>query len=323
MNHSRRHRPRLRPVARLDASWLRFLLLEGLSDAEVTDALVSDDLPAASVDELRTFRMALDVPLNFDPSDSRHISTQAYLHRHGVALFYQPNGEAAAAVLRLLRAARPRELVEAALLVDVPVRAVVVALDKYLGFSTDASTIEAYKPTFFNIDGLSRAQLRAAVERRVRVGVTRVVGDDDERAVQRAVAADGRVVAANLPRTRLTWASVMTALGWQPAAQDVSRTLNDLENLALIRAGEALARGAEDDARRAEGYVGVLERLRALRDGLVDPNETLVKTFGRLRLVQDASSTLTVGEMMERGDEVSPMQEGPSDHEAAETAEGS
>ena len=295
-----------------------FLAIENLSDDEINDRLVADALPPASPDYLGSFRRTLNLPMNFDPSDRQHLGTRAFLVRHNVSIFFQANGTAASEVMRLLRSPRAREIVEAALIVEVPSKFVVHVLARHLGYKVTEQTLDDYAAVFFDTSRVDRSTLRTLVEARVRHAILHVVGQEDGVDVRHAVAADARVVAANLPRASLSWRSVLLALGITAPDLNVTTTIAELERMALTRAGEALARGAYDDARRAESFVGIVERIRALREGLTDPNEAIVKSLSQLRVVQSSEPMTTVAQLMGRGDEVSTLQEGPADHEASD-----
>ena len=316
MNHtSRRHLPNSRPPPRLDEAWLRFLILEGLNDAEVNDRLASDDLPPATPAQLTAVRLTLNVPANFAPADGQHIATETFLYRTGIEVFFRRNGSAASEVLRLLRTPKAREVAEAALVVGVPLPAVSQVLAKYLGFFTDVATLATYGQVFLDVRCMTRSQLRAAIEQRVWHSIVRVVGDQDEIALRRAVASDGRIVAASVPQSPLAWSSVLLAFGWQPATANLANGIAELETLALVRAAEALARGGASDEQRLAGYVGVLERLHALRRDVRDPNETVTTAFATLRIAQSEEPVMTVEALLARGDEIGTSQLGPADLE--------
>jgi hypothetical protein len=199
-----------------------------------------------------------------------------------------------------------RELVEAALIVGVPVRTIVQALSAFLKYEASVAAVALFHNTLFDTLALSRGQLRVAVHERIRLSAMRLATDpEDEAAARRAVAADARTVATSLPATPLAWASILLSLGFAPARHELVDVIAEMETLATLRANECLLRGESGDERRAEAFTNVLQKVHEIRQIVISPESQLSKQLMSFRLAHNQKPLTTVQELRDRGDEVS------------------
>lgn len=301
---------------RLDAAWIKYLVVTGRDNAAIRARLEADDLPTATDEELDSYRIEVVVPPNFDPTSSTHLASRAFIERHHLEVLFRPNATQADAALVLLRARRPRELVEAGLLTGVPLAAIVHILRERLCFRATVVTLQHYARLFFYPDDLSRALLRSQVEQRVQAALTRLGGCGDPKAIRRTVNADARVVAASMPSSKLSWAAVMLAFGWPPPPQDLASSIGELATIACVRAHEAAARGGRDDDRRALAFAAVVEKVQSIRGNLGAPMANIREAL-QVHLLEPESA-VTVAELLERGDQVGTAEPCPANDDEAE-----
>jgi hypothetical protein len=207
--------------------------------------------------------------------------------------------------LVVLRHARARELVEAGLIIDVPLAALAATVGSKLHHNVSADAIVLYGKIFFDTNAVVRSQLRVLVQARVRLAVQRVVtSDEDEVSARRAIVSDARTVAVSLPASPLSWAAVLLSLGFRPSRQELAQVVDRMGELAAVRAGSSMLRGEDGDERRAESYANILEKMRQVRETIAMPTDDLQKKLTRMNLVTDATPIVTASELLARGDNV-------------------
>ncbi len=300
--------PQLAPS--LHARWLYNLLARRLCNDDVRCLLLGDDLPCPTDDALDLMRATHPVPKGFSAARAEHAPSATYLRELGLEPFFRHTAEANEA-LALLRNARAREVVEAASITGVPLTALIPVLAREFGASFTLAGVELYGRTFFDVAALGRAQLRVAVHARVKQAVFRQAEVGDERAAHRAVQRDARVVAVALPRTNLSWSAVLLAMGLAPMKRSLGKAIDEIEQLAVARMHQVLARAGDDDERRALSYATIIRTTREIREKLAEPNEATRGALQQLRIIQSTSATPTVRELVEAGDEVASLDVGP------------
>ncbi len=274
---------------------VRKLVLMGYGDDDVRRSLRYDLLVEPEDAQLAAVRAGLRPPKAFKPLDESHLPSCGYLLELGLEEWFRMTPDARDAVA-ILRAPRQRELVEAASILGAPVQAVVLALEKLFQLRVRPSTVLLFQRLFFSTSTMSRSQLRIVVERHVKNIVGRVSGED-ERAAQRALRADSRILALVLPNTSLAWGTVLLAQGWSVPKQELGLLLSQLEQVAVVRAGQAVLRGNREDAKRADSYVSVLQKVHAIREGLATPTDVLMKGLSTFRLQTSEASVPTIAEL--------------------------
>jgi hypothetical protein len=296
--------PVRRPPPMLHAAWMKYLLLCGQANDVVRARLLDGDLPAPADDELDAMRAALTPPKGFKPTSTKHKPSLEYVEQMKLGPWVYKTAEANQALV-LLRSPRPRELVEAAVVTGVPLVAVVKILAVHMNMNVTTAMLKLYVSTFFDVGTVSRSQLRVLVQQRVRQGVLRVVGgEEDAPTARRAIAADARTVAMSLSASVLGWGAVLMAMGIAPAKQDLPKLLDELGNVAAVRTAHALLRGGRDDERRAAGFAGVLQTVRRLREGAESPDDALRKQLLQFNIRHDETPLTTVNELRARGEGV-------------------
>jgi hypothetical protein len=257
----------------LHRRWVLFLILQGHQNEVVRRLLAIDDLPCADDAELDAMRAEYTPPKGFKPLSEKHAPSFAFLQHVGLESLFREGPEVKEAVA-ILRRPRSREFTEATLTIGLPATVISRTLSTHLRHEVTFKAIETYRQTFFDTSAVVRAQLKVLVEGRVRLAVHRAVaGEDDAAAARRAVAADARTVATALPTSPIAVQAVFLALGLSPGRQELGDVLRQIETLSVIRAGQALLRGAPDDERRAEAFTGVLRQVQAIVDGHPEPEE--------------------------------------------------
>lgn len=305
-----------RLAPRLDSRWIRFLITSGRSDAQIERDLANDNLSPVSAADLASLRAELVAPKPFKPTDEDHQPSQSFLRAHQLAPLFLQTQERDAA-LRILRSPRHREVVEAALVVGVPETALCRLLAERVGFQTTVEAVKCFAATFFDHTCVTRAELQVLVHERIQQELSRVVSD--RAGLRRAMSSDARAVAVAVAGSRFGWAVVSLRFGWSSSVK-LSASLKELENLATVRAGEALMRGRRDDERRALAFIGVLEKTRAISESLAEPTESLAKAFA-VTVVHDATRLPTVADLGVAGDEVGSLEATPADMNADPTDE--
>jgi len=150
----------------------------------------------------------------------------------------------------------------------------------------------------------------------------RVTGTDDESAARRAINSDARMAAVLLPCSGSAWTAVMLSLGTTPPKRDLAAVASELEQLASVRAGQALLRGGKDDERKAEAYVGVIARVRQIRESIGEPDDAIAKVL-RFSLKEDIAPLASVAQLRARGEEVTVNIEPVSDEDVARVEDAS
>jgi len=289
--------PTLRSVG-LCTRWVLTLLFQGYKNDAVRAALGADDLPCATDAELDAMRAAY-VPKKFKLKSP---TNAALLKQLGIAPFVERTAEAEEAHI-ILRQPRVREFVEAGLIAGVPVRAIAETLKAYPKYEASPAAIAHYHNMLFDTLAMSRGQLRIAVRERVRIAVARMVkGDEDEVTVRRAIDTDARCVAVSLPCTPLAWSAVLMSLGYA-GRQELTDVIGQMESLAVVRAGESLLRGEPGDERRAEAFVGVLQKIHETRATVISPESQLTKELVSFRLRHEVKPLKTIEQLLAPGDE--------------------
>jgi hypothetical protein len=114
-----------------------------------------------------------------------------------------------------------------------------------------------------------------------------------------------------LPATPLAWSAVLMSLGYAPKPLELADVIGQMESLAVVRAGESLLRAEPGDERRAEAFVGVLEKIHAIRETVISPESELTRKLTSFRVLHDNKRLASVQELRARGDEVSVDVLGP------------
>lgn len=303
--------PALPPM--LHMRWIKTLIIQGHANADVRQLLANDALPSPSDIELDRIRGACVPPAGFQRASMTHTPSMLFLVQHQLQEFCWPNSQAAPLALKLLRTPRARELVESGIIVGVPDAAIIEILATHFRHETSLPAIALFRAAFFDVAAVTRAQLRVVVEARVRQGLMHgITGEDEERAARRALSNDPRIIAASLPCSGAAWASVLLSLGMTPPKRQLSAVVSELEQLASVRANQALMRGGRDDERRAESYVAVLQKLVQIKDAVKNPTDNLAQTLlSRFNLRKDEKPMTTIADLVAQGDEVAPMELGP------------
>lgn len=94
------------------------------------------------------------------------------------------------------------------------------------------------------------------------------------------------------------------SLGHSPGRHELVDVIGQMETLATVRATESLLRGEPGDERRAEAFVGVLEKIHAIRDTIVTPESALAKQLTSFQLRHTTPPMVTMAELQARGDGV-------------------
>ena len=199
----------------------------------------------------------------------------------------------------------------------LPAAVLIRELQKRLNVVATVEAVELYRSLFFDTAAVSRTQLQLLVRERVRFAVknTALGGPAEQRAVDRAVLRDARVIACSLSASPAGWGAVLMALGFTPAKQDLARTVVELQNLAAVQAGHALLRGARGDERRAAGFVDVLRTLHDLRETVQDPGADLMRGLRAVTFRHREQRIPTMADLRSQGagvttDVAPPIEEG-------------
>jgi hypothetical protein len=290
--------------ATLHRRWILFLVLQANANDAVRRLLAIDDLPCPSDSELDAMRTEHAPPKGFNPLSEKHAASVAFIQKLGVEPLFRQHPEVNEAV-GILRHPRPRELAEAALILGVPAAPIARMLKAHLHHEVTARSVETYRQTFFNTSAVVRGQLKVLVEARVRLAVRRAVsGEDDEVSARKAIAADPRTIASALPSSPIALQAVFLALGLSPGRQELGEVIQQMETLAVIRAGQALLRGEPDDGQRAEAFTGVLRQIQGIKEMVVVPDAELQKKLTGISLRTDTRPVVTAAQLMARGDQV-------------------
>jgi len=288
----------------LHRGWLLYLLLSEPANDRVRGILASDNLPCPEDVELAAMRAEHPPPRGFKPNNEKHAPSVAFLQNVGLESLFRksPDVEHAVAILR-----RPasRQFVEAMLIVAVPSAAIVEALNIHLHHKTSPKGVETFRRLMFNVRAVGRGELKLLVEARVRLALERARSGADEEVVRRAIASDARTTACSLAATPISWHAVLLKLGFPPGRVNLVEALSQLENLAVIRTGEAMHRGEPGDEREAAAYAVVLRQVRDVKETVAIPDVELRKQLHAFRLKTNPTPVVTMNELLAKGDGVS------------------
>jgi hypothetical protein len=87
------------------------------------------------------------------------------------------------------------------------------------------------------------------------------------------------------------------AAGHAPPRHELVNVIEQMETLATLRANEALLRGEPGDERRAESFVGVLQKVHELRERVVTPEAQLAKSLATFQLRTSDDGMKSVAEL--------------------------
>jgi hypothetical protein len=297
--------PPPRKLALLHGRWIVALLLERNTYEFIQRVLENDDLPCPTEAEIESLRSALAIPKGLKLTTTSHKTSVTYLQQFGLTTAFH-DAPGWKQVQTILKHPRERELVEAGLLLDVPVDALALMVSKHLKTRISIASVALYGHVFCDTRSVVRAQLRVLVQARVRLAVRRALGSEvDELAVMRAVSADARMLAASLPCSKVAWASVLMSLGYSPQKAELSAVVDSVADIAAVRAGTMLMRGEDGDERRAESCAAILQRMRQVRETLANPEADLLKKLATFKIAHSTKPVVTVAELLARGDGVS------------------
>jgi hypothetical protein len=280
--------------------WVLLLVLQGRDNDAVRAELTADDLPCPTDTELDAMRGQYKVK-GFRLKSGKNT---ALFEQLGLEAFLPKTTPEAEEALAVLREPRLRELTEAGLIVGVPTKAIAQTIRQYLKVEVSPPVIDLYGNTFCDVTAVVRARLKVLVHERIRLAVMRAVADEDHVAAQRAITADARAVATALPATPLAWSSVLMSLGHSPGRRELVDVIGQMEGLAVVRASESLLRAEPGDERRAEAFVGVLQKIREIRETVITPEAQLTRQLVSFRVRHEVKAMPTVAELREGGDEV-------------------
>jgi hypothetical protein len=120
------------------------------------------------------------------------------------------------------------------------------------------------------------------------------------------------MVAVGLQCTALAWSAALLGMGFPPARRDVGKVMVEIEQVALVRINQALARGGLDDERKAAAYITVVQRVQEIKESVKNPSDNLARTLlSKFSLRQDTQPMQTIADLVARGDEVATMELGP------------
>jgi hypothetical protein len=293
------------PPPMLHRGWIDYRLLSGDTNQALRVLLTNDDLPVPTDEILNTVRTLLAAPKGFDPTSKPNKTNVPFVYRLDCRpLILEPQARDKA--LEILRTPRVRELVEAGLLLGVPLSAIITTLAAHLKMTnvTEAA-VQMFRVAFFDTDVVTRAQLKVAVQQRARQAVLRVVGgEEDSPAARRAISADARMVAVSLPSSPIAWNAVLMSMGYTPGKHELPKILDHLEQLAATRAAQALLRAGRDDERRSEAFVRVLSNLRQIHAGATSPEQEMAAKILQFKMKTERESLMTVADLRARGEDV-------------------
>lgn len=303
---------------RLETRWVRALALTNTDDASIIGEVARHALPTPTADELAEVRREWTPPQDFQPSSRSHTPSFMFACRAQIEPFIRNDRREADAALELLRHHRVRELLESALLLGVPSKVIAKMLMHLLGITTTIEAVQLFSSFFFDISPFSQIEVRTLVEERVQVQLKTVLPMASLKALRRAAATDARMMALGLPRSPLSLHGVLLALGHMPPDRDLYTSIAELEKVAVARAAQVLLRAGRDDDRRADAYVNVLSKLRAISAPLANPNNSLIEAIEQLRIVRSPERMPTVAELRARGEEVGELEMGTREVEEVE-----
>jgi hypothetical protein len=128
--------------------------------------------------------------------------------------------------LEAMHMPRVRELVESSLLVGVPAASIANAVWQLLGFTISREAITEFAALLFRTEVVTAAQLKIAVEDRVRVGLRMAASSEtDPASLARALAGDPRVFATSVPAMPASWPTVLGKIGFDVRSRAVQQVL--------------------------------------------------------------------------------------------------
>jgi hypothetical protein len=264
----------------------------------------NNDLPVPPAEDLARVREALKPPKNFRPTSTSHKPSVAFVERLGLTPCFRNTPEWQRARYILESSSRLRALVESGLIAGVPTKELVKVVRLTLHEDLSEDDVALFSSMFFDVESVSRSELRVHVATRVRSAVMRSVGANaDDGAVAHLVESDARCLAATLPSaSKISWCSVLLALGYAPSRIDLPKVLDHVADLAAMRAGAMVLRGGVGDEEVAERYASVLMKLKQVRSTISVPDEELYKGLAKIALRTDGTSVVTASELLARGD---------------------
>ncbi|HEX4334320.1 MAG TPA: hypothetical protein VH062_00320 [Polyangiaceae bacterium] len=252
---------------------VRALVLEGLDNAAIHGWLSRDRLDVVDDVFLSEVRADTALPSPFLPFDVAHLPSQQVVRAQGVTSWFARDRDLQAAV-RLLRAARAREVAEALMIGDAPVPWV-IAEAKRFGITVSVRAIGLFRHFFFDTSVVDDGDLVAYLHERRDVPNEPV----DEHDI-RIVAARSRSSPTGLLMTRIR-------LGRVPTNLDLASVLKSTRTAAAVGALDATIRRRP---RTAERLASVARSVSEILTAVGDPQTDMLDHLGRVALTSDETA---------------------------------
>lgn len=259
---------------------VRALVIEGFDDEAIRQRLVRDHVELVDEPYLSDVRADVVLPRPFLPFDLTHVPSQAFLHHQGVTAWFRRDPDMLAAI-RLLRAARAREAVEALMIGGAPAGWLTAEARRF-GVMISVRGIGLFERFFLDTSVVDDRDLVAYLHER-RGSPNDPIDEQD----LRILAARSRNSSIGLLLTRMR-------LGRMPSNLEISRVLASTRTSAAVGALDATVRGRP---RRAERFSAVARNVGEILAAVGDPRTDLLDGLGTVTVATDHAELPMIEEL--------------------------
>ena len=271
----------------------------GPTAPELLDRLIEEHVDALGVWYLERLRQQNPTPDGFDPYHAdRHAATRHWLYSTGTYFFYYPDSAQQQAE-KIFRSPRGKEFVESMLIANAPALGIADNLPRYAGLRVTADGILRFHSHYFDTRLVDSMEMQALLAYRQELvqqhSVDGVVAQG--RVLKQANWNNPRKFAAQLPIAPISALAAQTRMGVLPRNLPIPKTLEAIEQMALLRSFEKIATGGPAAALDASSLLQVAQKAKEYREELSSPDEALLKKFQRIRMTTHGTAVPTVGQL--------------------------
>jgi hypothetical protein len=268
------------------------------TNAEIKELLLADQLDYIGDSYMNKLRMQCRPPTPFYPYEHQHHASRNFLIQEGIEDLFD-NTKDVQLARSILKAPRAKEFVEAMTLTGAPVRAIALALSRQRAATYTEESIKAFQRYFWNIELLDSTEMRTLLMHRAELPE---LSQDPEiqaygKAFKKASFTDPRRVAANLAHSPFAARLAQMRMGFMPNTEELAKMVEQVRMIAVARAWEAAYLGGPMDAKNALDYSVAAEKMGAILEQIVKPDEELRNQLSAIALKTATPKTPSIKQL--------------------------
>lgn len=269
-----------------------------MNNDAIREALESKGLFCLSDRYLDYLRALCRPPVQFFPRDATHEPTARFLKAHGIYEMFHPTPESVTA-LKMLEFPRVKEAIESLSLSGAPDENIAMLIRKRFHFDATFKDVETFRWLFWNVDVLSRTELRALLD----VPMIKAAKSGDFEleaqgaAFKHAMYMDSRRLAADLPASPLSSILAHARFGFMPPEVDYVDTLKKSRGVIAARVLEAALLGGPKAGKLASEWAVTLQSVNGVLEQVARPEDELRQHVGKLALKAGTRKLITLDDL--------------------------